>query len=141
MQDNAYTFNSAKFAAEIFPDEIVVLDVIEGTYFSLGGAVPTIWSSLTGGVAIAEIAKALGEAYEMSQDELRIPLESLATQLLSEEILSLGTASDRADPVSFAGIGAAAFPGFPVEKHEDMQDLLTLDPIHDVDQAAGWPHR
>lgn len=38
MKDNAYTFNAEKFAAEVFPDEIVVLDVIEGTYFSLGGA-------------------------------------------------------------------------------------------------------
>ena len=26
------------------------------------------------------------------------------------------------------------------EKHVDMQDLLTLDPIHDVDLAKGWPH-
>jgi hypothetical protein len=24
--------------------------------------------------------------------------------------------------------------------HEDMQDLITLDPIHDVDQV-GWPTR
>src|SRR5215217_7015744 len=29
--------------------------------------------------------------------------------------------------------------GITYEKHEDLQDLLTLDPIHDVDPEQGWP--
>lgn len=26
-----------------------------------------------------------------------------------------------------------------LEKFTDMEDLLLLDPIHEVDVAAGWP--
>ena len=26
-----------------------------------------------------------------------------------------------------------------LNKYSDMQDLLLLDPIHDVDEEAGWP--
>ncbi len=42
-----------------------------------------------------------------------------------------------------------ACPGDPIddweaadlalEEHTDMADLLGLDPIHDVDDAVGWP--
>ena len=31
--------------------------------------------------------------------------------------------------------------GFGVEVFDDLADLLVADPIHDVDQEAGWPHR
>jgi hypothetical protein len=27
-----------------------------------------------------------------------------------------------------------------LERYTDMQELLLLDPIHDVDES-GWPHR
>ena len=26
-----------------------------------------------------------------------------------------------------------------VEKHDELADLLQADPIHDVDEAMGWP--
>ena len=26
-----------------------------------------------------------------------------------------------------------------LHKYEDMKDMLLLDPIHDVDDEAGWP--
>jgi hypothetical protein len=31
------------------------------------------------------------------------------------------------------------YQGFSFERHDDMDDLLTLDPIHDVDPQEGWP--
>jgi hypothetical protein len=27
-----------------------------------------------------------------------------------------------------------------LEKHTDMQDLILLDPVHEVDPQRGWPH-
>lgn len=35
--------------------------------------------------------------------------------------------------------GAAEFPAPRLERYTDMQDLLLLDPIHDVDER-GWPN-
>jgi hypothetical protein len=32
------------------------------------------------------------------------------------------------------------YEGFNFERHADMEDLLTLDPIHDVDPRKGWPN-
>jgi hypothetical protein len=33
----------------------------------------------------------------------------------------------------------APFAEPALEKHTDMQDLILLDPVHEVD-ARGWPH-
>jgi len=29
----------------------------------------------------------------------------------------------------------------PVEVYSDLQDLIVLDPVHEVDYATGWPRR
>jgi len=28
-----------------------------------------------------------------------------------------------------------------LEKYDDIADIITMDPIHDVDPAKGWPRR
>lgn len=141
MNDDAYSFNFKKFASEVFPDEIVVLDVIEGTYFSLGGAIPMVWPALIGGIPLLEIARVLGQTYKSPSDELQAPLQALVTLLSSEGILEPASPAVAARPVNLVARVGPSFPGFPVEKHEGIQSLLTIDPIRDVDPKAGWPRR
>jgi hypothetical protein len=28
-----------------------------------------------------------------------------------------------------------------LERYDDIANIITMDPIHDVDQSAGWPRR
>jgi hypothetical protein len=28
-----------------------------------------------------------------------------------------------------------------VEAFEDLQELISIDPVHEVDPMQGWPHR
>ncbi len=140
MKDTAFKFNGAKFAAEEFADEIVVLDVIDGTYFALGGAVPKVWKPLSSGVAVTHIVDALAAHHAVSPVEVASALGELSARLQGEGILE-ATVPTGSPMTEFEGPAGEALPAFIVDKHEDMQDLLTLDPIHDVDQTAGWPHR
>jgi hypothetical protein len=32
------------------------------------------------------------------------------------------------------------FGGFTLEEFTDLEDILGLDPIHEVDPEKGWPH-
>jgi hypothetical protein len=38
MTSRAYVFNTSDFAFEIFANEVVVLNVVEGAYFAFGGS-------------------------------------------------------------------------------------------------------
>ena len=49
------------------------------------------------------------------------------------------TALETSGLLQAAGPAVTVVPGEPVlEKYTDMQELLLLDPIHDVEEA-GWP--
>lgn len=140
MSETGYSFNSEGFAYEEFSDEVVILDVIEGAYFSLGGSVPLIWPSLIAGHVPKDIGRALANVCEASEETIAQSLQDLVEQLVEERILVTETANGSAPSLQANG-AAAKFKPFSFEKHVDMQDLLTLDPIHDVDRESGWPKR
>jgi hypothetical protein len=138
MPGRAYRFNDADFAYEAFADEILILNVTEGTYFALAGAVIDAWPYLAGGQPLAAIADALAVRYGVTAITIEADLAAIAGQLADEGIL----APTEANAEGFAPVaGEGEYRPSSVEKHVDMEDLLTLDPIHDVDQELGWPKR
>jgi hypothetical protein len=63
-------------------------------------------------------------------------VQALLKDLAAEDLIS---------PTESAGSAATPGPGTrapyaapTLQKHTDMQDLLLLDPIHEVDET-GWP--
>jgi hypothetical protein len=136
MTSQAHAFNSDKFAFEVFADEIVVLDVGEGTYFALGGWAVDIWQGLVGGQRVDLIVDTISRRYKMPADVLAGELSEFIGRLKDDQILMEAEPAGEAIalPESFHPFRPLSF-----EKHIDMQDLLTLDPIHDVDPEKGWP--
>lgn len=60
-------------------------------------------------------------------------MESLVTEELlvpSEQQVELGTLPSAPHPFSIPAS----------QKFTEMQELLLVDPIHEVDPQAGWPH-
>ncbi|QPC90585.1 PqqD family protein [Mesorhizobium sp. INR15] len=132
----AYLFNADKFAFEVFADEIVVLDITEGTYFALGGWVVEIWPALAARQPVELIADAISQRYGVSGGTIADELSGLVAKLKDEAILRDAEPTD--EGMVLAG-ATGDFRPLSFEKHVDMQDLLTLDPIHDVDPQKGWP--
>ena len=62
-------------------------------------------------------------------------------QLEQYEMLRLGSAPE----LSTSQIQEVSFPdqfAVPVmERYDQIADIISMDPIHEVDPAAGWPHR
>jgi hypothetical protein len=45
-----------------------------------------------------------------------------------------------ADPAATAAWPAAyAAPG--LERYDEIADIMAVDPVHEVDESQGWPHR
>lgn len=134
---DSFELNTAKFAAEIFEREVVVLDLIEGIYYALGGSAKEIWPHLIGHRPLAQIAADVAHAHDVALADVNIALKAFSERLLDEGILrSAGAAVEGG--TAFSPLAGDFVPP-TVEKHVEMQDLLTLDPIHDVDPDSGWP--
>jgi hypothetical protein len=115
---------------ELFGEEAVLVNLRTGRYYSLEGSAGALWSAIVaGGATIAELA-----------DILAAPVEAVlpfVRRLADEELIT----------IEGAALPAGGDEGeVPAERRPrlvvftDMEDILLLDPIHDIDlDGTGWP--
>ena len=137
-----FRVNSPNVIHETIEGEVVLIDLKTGTYYSLRDSGAAIWQSIEKGAGEDDIEAALRSRYDASGDDIRDAVRRLLEELEREGLIRAddGEAAETASP-SFSDNGAAQLPfAAPVlEKHTDMQDLILLDPVHEVG-AEGWPH-
>jgi Coenzyme PQQ synthesis protein D (PqqD) len=130
---------SENIHSKIFDDEVVVLDMRSGAYFSLRGSGVDVWELIEAHATGAGISESLAGRYDGSSGEIDMAVGALLEEL-AEANLIVGDSS--VEPAGGAPSQAGAKSDFAppeLERFTDMQELLLLDPIHEVDEA-GWPH-
>lgn len=135
--DERYYVNQPNVIAEVFDDEVVIINLDSGNYYSLGGAGRLLWTQLEAGASAATLETALLAAYEVDAATARTASADLVAQLAAE-----GIATTQPTPAT-ATTPATSKPRQPwtppiFASYTDMQALLLLDPVHDVD-VHGWP--
>ena len=122
-----------------FEDEIVVVDIQKGVYFSIKGDAPVIFRIFQAGGEIERCAKFIASHY--NQDVLK-SFNSLIDKLISHSVL---VASDVVEPFEIDEQNLKAQlsenPVFIIEIQDNISDLIKLDPIHDVTPTKGWPNK
>jgi hypothetical protein len=113
---------------EAFDGEAVLVHMGTGCYFSLNAPATAIWALLQEGRSVGAIAASLG--WEPAE------VEAFVERLRAEDLVEQAEAD--------AGTTVVADPPAATElvlqRFSDMQDLLMLDPIHDIDlDGDGWP--
>ena len=120
---------------EVFDGEAVLVHLRTGYYYALSPTGTAFWRLLAPGRSPAAVATAVAGATGRDEAEA---LAAFAAKLVAEELAVPATAP-AAEP---AAEELAALPaGEPtLQRFDDMQDLLMLDPIHDLDlDRDGWP--
>jgi len=116
---------------EIFEGEVIVVNLNLGNYFSLQGTAAELWQRISAGEAVPAILADWSARFDVAAES---DVEAFLARLVEEQLLAEG-----AGPAEGEGAFRAAAYAAPVlEKYTDMQELLLLDPIHDVD-PMGWP--
>jgi Coenzyme PQQ synthesis protein D (PqqD) len=137
-----FRVNSPNVIHETIEGEVILIDLKTGTYYSLRDSGAAVWQAIELGAGEDGIAAELQSRYDASEEQIRDAVRQLLAQLEGEGLIRAEAGNaDRAATSSAAGNGSARLPfAAPVlEKHTDMQDLILLDPVHEVG-AQGWPH-
>jgi hypothetical protein len=135
-EERAFAVDASRVVHETIDGETILIALDTGTYYSLTGSGPEIWSLLAAGHPVGVAADALAERYPDQAAQARAELERLALELEGEGLLEAGA------PASEAPVGSAQSPAFApaaLHRYTDMEYFLRLDPIHEVDPAQGWP--
>jgi hypothetical protein len=122
---------------ETVDGETIIIDLSSGTYYSLRGSAPAIWAALAQGAGSAAIVAALEDAYNAEPRSIEASVADLVRQLESERLIAPGAAPAAPVP-TFERAADGTFEEPRLEKYEDLQDIILLDPVHRVDDA-GWP--
>lgn len=134
-----------RVAADVVDDEVVIVDLETGSYYTTEGAGCDAWRLLAAGIEVAETVEILGRRYA---DGAEIPdyVAALVDVFTGKGLLEPtdDTAPAEVDLGPVGGLLApvsdpAPFAAAEVVSFDDMQSLLLLDPVHEVDDR-GWPH-
>ncbi|MCC7274916.1 MAG: PqqD family protein [Alphaproteobacteria bacterium] len=134
--------NRAKIAHDVIDGEVVLVNVVNGFYFSLRGSAASLWAAIEEGRSFGDLCEWASAHYAVDPRVVADAASSFVTALVADEIVIPSADPPPADGERRAVPEAAGTPfATPViERFTEMMDLLTLDPIHEVDDL-GWPHR
>jgi len=125
---------------EAFPDETIAVHLGTGRYYSIDLAGADVLELVASGWDEEAIAARLVAHYDADPSEVAVAVTGFVDRLLDEGLIAPAPGrrpeGDPSAPVR--GSGSFAAPDLAV--YSDMEDLLLLDPIHDVDET-GWPVR
>ena len=142
-----HTVNRQKVVLEHFDDETVLINMQTCVYYSLNRSGCEVWKLVEVGLSNAAIAATLSRRHAGDEAAIAAQVDSLLEQLVGEGLLEPASS----EPASPSPADAAPAPSPSSEpavepfeaprlaRYHDMQDLLLLDPIHDVSEEAGWP--
>jgi hypothetical protein len=139
VSDTRFRINVENVVHETVDGEVIAIDLVDGSYYSLAGSAPAIWELLAGGATEAEICAALAARFDADAATIRGEVSTILAKLVESGLIVPGEDGSSA-PVSEAnGSGArGSFEPPRLERYTDMKDYFLLDPIHEVD-SAGWP--
>lgn len=130
-----YQVNSPRVVHETLDGETIIIDTQTGIYFTVAGHASVIWSALATGHSPKQIAKAYKDTSLINSSVI----DSYVAELVGMGLL-VAAASNHSDPEFFLPpVAEFDVPGLQLKRHEDLQELIELDPIHEVDAELGWP--
>ena len=140
MPQHVFRINRPVVSAESFDNEVIIIHFENGNYYSLDLFGTSVWEGLDAGADRGSILRHITKQFRTERGKVALLLDKLMEQLLEEDLILKATdipkpwepaiVSEPLDLPENAGT---------LLKFDDMQELLLLDPIHDVDEA-GWPH-
>ena len=131
-----YRLNDKDVISEVLDGEVIIIHLPSGTYYSTLASGADIWNALLSGHSVTEIADWL--AAGARNERMHAEVIQFVSELAAENLI-VPTDDDpiaRSDGLETA----AAFVTPELHKYTDMQELLLVDPIHEVTEE-GWPLR
>lgn len=127
-----------RFPNETIDGETVLIDSEKGHLFLFTGIGPQVWQSLTTGAVVESLVDEVTARYGAPAAE---PTRAFITALEQAGML-------RNEPVPGMASAPTTPPGWPagfeaptLERYDQIADIISMDPIHEVDPGKGWPHR
>ncbi len=127
----------APIVHETLDGEAVIINLQSGTYYSLQGIGAVLWQDIVAGTTPRGLRDRLVRELSVTAAVAVAAIDAFLADLAAEGLV----AADRPlSPMSAepGTVSAELAPALALQRYTDVQELLALDPVHDVDEV-GWP--
>ena len=137
-----YRVKAPDVVYETIEGETVIVHLGTGNYYSLQGVGADIWVLIDAGAEEKKIVEEISQRYRVEPENIQSEVAEFVTTLVAENLIEQQS-SDRPPNSELPELQPAdSFPEYQppaIEMHNDMQELLLIDPVHEV-SADGWPN-
>jgi hypothetical protein len=142
MEGDRYCINAPTVISEVIDGETIVLNFESGHYYSFNPTASAIWAQISAGSSVPAATESIARSFAGDAATIRTEVASFVRRLEEEQLIRVATTN--AAPASMSPAApsdpAARFSSPDFEKFTDMEELLLLDPIHEVGDS-GWPRK
>jgi hypothetical protein len=136
-----YRINRPQVITEMIDGEAVIIHQGTGAYYSIAATGGALWAGIEVESPVSELVALLEARCEGgSRSEIETGVERLIEELRVEDLIveSNGDRTGEENPL-VEGPPLGPFEPPALRKYTDMQDLILIDPVHEVDER-GWPY-
>jgi hypothetical protein len=135
---SVYRIASTEIVSDVIDGEAVVVNLSTGAYYTLNATGAMVWDLVGGGCSRPGLHAAASELFTGEAGVIREGCDAFVARLLGEGLVVAEGAPEPA-PAERPAAAPVPFLAPALVKYTDMEDLLSLDPVHEVDDL-GWPH-
>ena len=136
MNGIRYKINAPSVVAEVIDGEAVIVNMENGSYYSIDDSGAFVWDLIAQGARFDDIVATAERHYASSEVDIASHVAALISEFIKEDLVAQREEADSGP--------ARIYPTTPVDwgfrppqlkKYTDMEELLLLDPIHEEDAA------
>jgi len=132
-----YIINAPLVIADNLDNEVIILSMETGKYFSAPTTGAVVWQLLSGGYSVEEAGQKMAEHFGVELEQVIQDLDELKAQFLHYHLIKETAVEITLPSVKFPDKLDYVKPGMTA--YSDMEKLLLVDPIHEVENM-GWPN-
>jgi hypothetical protein len=142
-----FKVNAPKVVHETIDGEVIIVNLDKGDYYSLVKVGADIWEEIIKGTSKSNIIQKVIHCYDGDRQNIENAVNDFIARLQQEELITLD-GTEESKNSNIASVPTAtngnpeklSFSPPTLEKYTDMEELLALDPIHEVNEVVGWPN-
>ena len=139
MSSDTFRPNSPPIIQETIDQETIMVNLETWSYYSLNPVGTCIWSAIERGWASHAITETVARRFSVEPATAEPDVRAFVQRLVEEElVVPRDDGAPGPPPADDAAPASLPYEAPVLHHYTDMQELLLLDPVHEVD-AAGWP--
>jgi len=130
--------NREEVAAKVMDGEAILINLSNGTYYSMDGVGGSIWEVIEGEHSLEEVVAVIVSQYDVEREVVQADVESLAALLLEENLVETSEDGPRSETQPRELQQKLPYESPNLNIYRDMADLLALDPPMPGFQEPVW---